>query len=63
MRRLKMIKLYKTPYYTGKLIINGKDYNGETPDDELQHYIESNIDFVENEEGQLEALIASEPTH
>ncbi|WP_405287647.1 hypothetical protein [Methanobrevibacter sp.] len=57
-----MIQINKLPEYHNELIIEGKDYNGETPQDELQYHIESNISFVEDEESQLEALIASEPT-
>lgn len=57
-----MIRLHTIQNYTDELIIEGKDYNGQTPDDELQYHIESNIDFVEDEESELEALIASEPT-
>lgn len=56
-----MIQINKLPEYHNELIINGKDYNGETPQDELQYHIESNIDFVENEEEALANLIASEP--
>lgn len=58
-----MIKLHTIPEYHDELNINGHDYNGETPEDELQHHIESNLEFVEDEESELEALIASEPTH
>ena len=56
-----MIQINKLPEYHNELIINGKDYNGETPQDELQYHIESNISFVEDEEEALANLIASEP--
>jgi len=57
-----MMKIHTIPEYHDELVIDGRDYNGYTPDDELQYHIESNISFVEDEESQLEALIASEPT-
>ncbi|WP_406534406.1 hypothetical protein [Methanobrevibacter sp.] len=56
-----MIKLHTIPEYHDELIIDGQDYNGYTPDDEIQYEIESNIEFIENEEAELKQIIASEP--
>ena len=56
-----MIKLNAISEYHDELNMNHHDYNGETPRDELQHHIEQNIDFIENEEEALQKLIASEP--
>ena len=56
-----MIKLHTIPKYHDELNINGHDYNGQTPDDEIQYEIENSIKFIEDEEAELKQLIASEP--
>lgn len=57
-----MIRLYAIPTHTNNLIIDGHDYNCETPQDELQHHIEQNIDFIETEEQELKSIIKNEPS-
>lgn len=57
-----MIQLYAIPTYTDSLIIDGHDYNNETPCDEIRHHIEQNIDFIEDEEKSLKSIIENEPS-
>lgn len=57
-----MIVLNQIPEYHSELVIDGRDYNYETPNDELQYHIESNIEFIENEENEISELIGHEPS-
>ena len=50
-----MIKLNQIPNYTDELVIDGIDYNYNTPDDELRNHIKDNIEFIEQEEEELKA--------
>ena len=52
-----MIKLNKISNYCEELIIDGVDYNYNTPDDELRKHIEDNLEFLEQEEKELKAQI------
>lgn len=50
-----MIKLNKIPNYSDELVIDGIDYNYNTPDDELREHIQDNLEFIEQEEEELKA--------
>lgn len=52
-----MIKLNQIPNYCEELIIDGVDYNYNTPGDELRKHIEDNLEFIEQEEEELKAQI------
>ena len=52
-----MIKLNQISNYCEELIIDGVDYNYNTPDDELREHIQDNLEFIEQEEEELKAQI------
>ena len=52
---IKVIKLNRIPNYSDELVIDGIDYNYNTPDDELRKHIQDNLEFIEQEEEELKA--------
>lgn len=61
---MRKLNLYISPEYFDELenvATPGDNYNYETPDDELVNHVKNNLDFIENEEAELKAIISSEP--